>query len=302
MARKKRPLQAFANPASNKIPDVSMDLGSLDALIRSQSVKLKHFMAMVSPIGKKSRGDYRRPDQYDDVSSNGFLYKEVGCFPAVMTSNSRHKQDLDGGSMDNSTCFISLPRFYIGEDDEFLDKRIYLAPGDKVYLANPEVDVRVINYQEVEYTVTDNVLQFPVDSVQMLVDSRNQSYECGTDFVVTNDGNIRWIGKNPGIDPDTGKGRVYSIRYLYTAHWYVVSIPNEVRIGQVTENGVRSEQRYPYNAQLVREYVYHSRRNGDEKPPKEFDEGPTRETRAPIEPVLPQPFIKINMDDIEDDD
>lgn len=301
----KRPLQAFANPDSLKVPDVSFDLSSMDAFVKSQAVKLRHFMAMPSPIGKKSRGDYRRPDQYDDESTGGLLFKEAGCFSAVMLNNSRGKSDIDAGSMDMSSCRITLPRFYEDENGQDKQKRIYLAPGDKVYVANPDVDVRVVNYQEVEFTPDrDNVLQFPAVCVQMIQDSRGKTYEEDVDFRLTPDGNIRWVSpeNNPGIDPDTKKGRVYAVRYLYLAHWYIVSIPNEVRIGQVTDGENRSEARYPYNAQLVREYVYHQRKNSDNQAQKkEFDEGPSREVSEPQYPSGPTPFIKINMSDVEDE-
>lgn len=305
MSRKKRPNQAFANPTADAGVDVSMDMGAQDAFIKSQSVKLRHFMAMPSPIGKKSRGDYRRPDQYDDESVGGLLFKEAGCFSAVMLSNSRGKKDLDGGSMDMSSCRITLPRFYENEKGDDTQKRIYLAPGDKVYVANPEVDVRVVNYQEVEFNQErDNVLQFPAVCIQMIQDSRGITYEEDVDFKLTPDGNIRWTpgAKNPGIDPDTKMGRVYAVRYLYLAHWYIVSLPNEVRIGQVTDGNTRGESRYPYNAQLVREYVYHQRKNSDnQKQKKEFDHGPSREIQDPPYPVGEGPFIKINMSDVEDE-
>lgn len=300
---KKRPLQSVANPPGIQVPDVSFDLSSMDALVASHAVRLNHFMAMPSPIGKKARGDYRRPDQYDDESLGGFLYKKAGCFSAVMLGNSRSKSDIDGGSMDMSSCRITMPRFYEDENGDFTDKRIYIAPGDKVYVANPEVDTKVVNYQEVEYIPDrDNVLQFPAVCIQMISDSKNIQYEEGVDFTVTSQGNIRWTGRNPGIDPDTKKGRVYSVRYLYEAHWYVVSLPNEVRIGRVSDEKGRNESRFPYQAQLVREFVYHQRKNSDSTKPKaEKDEQPSREVIEPARPLAPGPFIKINMNDVEDE-
>lgn len=302
---KKRPKQAYANPPAIEIPDVSFSLDSFDELTRSQGIKLRHFMSMVSPLGKKQKGDWRRPDQYDDESVGGLIFKETGCFTANMESNNRSASDGEGGIMNNSSCFIGLPRFYEDANGNDIDKRIYLAPGDKLYVANPEVDVKVVNYQEVEYVPDrDNILQFPAVCVLMIVDSQGTSFEEGIDFKITPDGNLRWAPnkKNPGIDPDTKKGRVYAVRYLYVAHWYVVSIPNEVRIGNVTEGNERTEQRFPYNAQLVREYVYHQRKNSNAlEQPKEFDHGPSREVPNPPEPQGKLPFIRINMDDVEDE-
>jgi hypothetical protein len=89
----------------------------------------------------------------------------------------------------------------------------------------------------------------------MLRDSNNNSYKEGWDFKIDKDGNIQWIeGKrNPGIDTDTGLGRIYSIRYTYLAHWYIVDLINEVR---VTNDGEGNPVRMPYHATIQREYVY----------------------------------------------
>ena len=305
MARKKKGPQAVT--AFPEVPQVSFDLKVQDNFVTSHAVEFVHFSALPSPIGLKDKGGYRRSDQYDDESTNGFLYKKVGCFSAVMMSNSRQKADLDGGQMDPSVCRITLPRFYnIDENNESAGKRIYLAPGDRIYVKNPKVDTNVVNYQLMEYDQDrDNVAQFPIKCIESVVDNRNISYNEGVDFIVTREGNIRWINptKNPGMDVDTGKGRVYAIRYIYEAHWYVVSLPNEVRIGRVTEGDSREETRFPYQAQLVREYVYHNRKNSDKPNQKqEKDERPSREVPEPSNTLHKKPKIKIEMSDIEEGD
>ena len=109
-------------------------------------------------------------------------------------------------------------------------------------------------------------------------------------------------GKTPGIDPDTGKGRICSARYRYEAHWYIVSIINEVRIGNVTENGVRKEERLPYHATIVREYIFHNRNRGEETkeiPKLIKTEDQDRKNPAPQQEFNIPKVIKVNMDDIE---
>ena len=93
-----------------------------------------------------------------------------------------------------------------------------------------------------------------------VIDSRGIEYKENIDFTIDNFGNIAWIeGRpNPGIDPNTGSGRTYSIRYLYRAFYYVTSLLREVRITNVTEGGVRRAERMPYYIQVTREYIYHS--------------------------------------------
>jgi hypothetical protein len=59
--------------------------------------------------------------------------------------------------------------------------------------------------------------------------------------------------KNPGVDFESGSGRIYSIRYTYLAHWYIVELINEIR---VTNDGNGKPVRMPYHAVIQREYVY----------------------------------------------
>lgn len=305
MARKKtKGPQQFAAPIFGAVPQVSFNVNLQDNFITSHSVELEHYKAIPSPIGKKLKGDYRRSDELDTVSSNGYIYKCAGSFSAVMLGNNRGRGDGDGGFFDTSSARLTFPRFYNapGTKGESDGERIYLAPGDRVYVKNKDIDTRVPNYQEVQYDPNkDDILQFPAVKVEYLIDSRNIEYECGLDFKITEQGNIRWLpkGRNPGIDTETGKGRVYSIRYLYTAHWYIVSLINEVRIGRVTENGKRQESRFPYHASIVREYVYHNRNNAQEVIGDKKEDIP-RAQREPQERVNKGPFVKVNMDDIED--
>jgi hypothetical protein len=146
--------------------------------------------------------------------------------------------------------------------------RIYLSVGDRLYLNDSTANTRAVNYQQMSYDQDmDNVPMFPIwemDPNCPLTDSTGLEYSLGTDYCVTKGGNIRWVagGRNPGIDPDTGKGRVYSIRYVYRAFWYVVSLPKEIRITNVTEGGLRVPERMPEHAIIVREYIYHSQNKG----------------------------------------
>lgn len=303
----KRPIkQQQAIAAPDNVPEVYFNLNTQDNFVASMAPEYIHYQAIPSPLGKKSKGDYRRPDVYDDESLGGFLYQCAGTFSGVMLSNSRSKSDIDGGNEDSAGSRMTMPRFYNAEvEGDTVGKRIYMAPGDKVYIKDPNVDVKVVNYQEFEYTPDrDNIMQFPVHSVMSLVDSRNTRYTCGEDFEVTADGNIKWLNpvRNPGIDPDTGKGRVCAIRYLYLGFWYVISIPNEIRIGRVLEGDGRVEARFPYQVQLIREYVYHQRKNSDNAKQKvETDGLPSKEVPEPVRPIVKGPTVKVQMTDVEEE-
>ena len=251
----------------------SFNLFDQDVFVTSLGIDFTHFKAMPSPIGLKDRGEYRREDGVDIVSSNGMLYYCSGVFTATMTDNSRDQKRIEQGLLDPSQSKLVMPRFYKNSTNDnnasvITPTRIYLSIGDRLYLADKDADVRVPNYQQMTYEQdVDNVTMFPIwemDKNCPVIDSQGSTYDQGTDFCVTKAGNIRWItgGRNPGIDPDTGKGRVYSIRYLYRAFWYVVSLPKEVRITNVTEGGLRKPERMPEHAIIVREYIFHSQNKG----------------------------------------
>jgi hypothetical protein len=280
------------------ITEIGINLDSQDQFVKSHGVKLEHWVAIPSPIGLKERGDYRRSDQYDTISSNGMIYKKAGCFTGAIVSNSKRKRTNEGGIIDYSIARLLLPRFY--DESNGSSEEIHLAPGDRIFIK--DLEVLVPNYQRMEFNpVGLDRAQFPVKTVEYLIDSRNIEYKCGIHFEIK-DGHIKWInGKgNPGIDPDTGKGRIYAIRYKYNAHWYVTDIPNEVRVMQdIDGDGKRVAQRMPYSATIQREYVYYNQNNDVDK-----DHGREKEVRDIEEPkqVIEVPGeyqIKVDMDDIE---
>jgi hypothetical protein len=282
----------------------SFDLNRLDAFSTSLGLEFIHYKAMPSPIGKKDRGDYRRSDGVDTITSNGLIYKCVGRFTATMTDNSHNDKRGDSGVLDSSEGHLVLPRFYNvpGTNVTATGGRIYLLPGDRIYVADPTTDVKVSNAQQMDYEPgVDNVPMFPIVSLELpIIDSRNFEYKEGVDYQITQGGNICWLstGQNPGIDPDTGKGRVYSIRYLYHAYWYIFSLPKEVRVTKVTTNGVRSPERMPYLATVVREYIFHNQNRGELNNQLKSKD-PERKNQSPTETITPnRPYIPVDMSDI----
>jgi hypothetical protein len=273
---------------------VTMDLSKNDDLISQRGVEFVHWAALPSPIGLKDRGDYRRSDEFDTTSSNGMIYKKVGCFLATIVSNSKSKRSAEGGVVDYSTARLLVPRKYIDGEE------IHLAPGDRVFVK--DIEVLVSNYQRMEFIpgALDRA-QFPIKKIDFLIDSRDIEYKPGVHFTIKN-GHVSWIdGKdNPGIDPETGRGRIYSIRYKYNAHWYITEIPNEVRVTQGTnENGERVPERMPYSAIIQREYVYYNQNNDLDE--DHSDKKEHRNAEAPKEgiPIPGQYKIKVDMNDID---
>lgn len=281
---------------------ISLDLNKQDQFAKSFGVDFTHYQAQPSPIGKNDRGSYRRNDGVDTITSNGMIYTCAGKFLATMIDNTEDQSMVGAGLLDYSQCRIVMPRYYTSAINE--QKVIYLSPGDRIYLSDPDADVNVAGYQEMEYEPNvPNITVYPIEQIQgVVIDSRNMTYTEGLDFRICDQGNIIWLenGKNPGIDPTTGKGRIYSVRYLYRAHWYVLSLPKEIRVTGVTENGVRTPERMPYHAILVREWAYHNQNRGDAKNQNKSKE-PARAVEAPSLAQNPNKiFVPVDMSTISE--
>ena len=273
------------------LDQIQFNMFKHDEFVRSHGVTFQHFRAMPSPVGLKDRGEYRRSDALDTISSNGMIYKQCGCFTAPLLGNSKKHNSTEGGIFDQSMARITLPRFYDKDKEQDSDKPIRLCVGDRIYVKDLEIDV--VTYQRVDYNPEGvDLLQYPAMYVESIIDSKMIEYRQDIDFIITSYGNIKWIDgkKNPGIDPDTGKGRVYSIRYGYNAHWYITSIPNEVRVTNKTENGIRQPERGTYHAMIQREYVYHNTLNKEDEQTKK-DKNP----RHNIEPTESIPVEKAEV-------
>ena len=273
------------------IPNVGFNLKAQEQFAKDHGIVFEHYAAVPSPIGMKDRGDYRRPDSLDTIAENGFIYEKVGEFTGTILGNSKNHSDVEAGIYDQSTARLVMPKHYNESE-----KAIALLPGDRIYAKG--LEVAVPNYQKVNYNAKGvDILQFPVLCVDSVVDSNNKRYKQGVDFKITKDGNIKWIkGKNnPGIDPDTGKGRVYGIRYTYSAFWYIQRLINEIRI---TNKGTNKEPtRMPYHAVIQREYVYHNVLKNNPENKVEGKEN-KRTGPEPVESIDPNKYeVKVDIRD-----
>jgi len=286
-----------ANP--DMIPNIEFSLSAQEQFAKDKGIVFEHWAAIPSTIGAKDRGDYRRPDSLDTISENGFIYKKIGEFIATIVGNSSKQKNVEGGLHDNSTARLILPKFY-NKDCPSDEKEIALLPGDRIYAK--DISLKVPNYQKVEYDPKrPDLLQFPATDIVLLKDSRNIEYTCGVDYTLDDEGNVKWIhgNRNPGIDPETGRGRLYSIRYNYVAFWYIQQLINEIRITNTKD--ATTPSRLPYHAVIQREYVYHSRKRGNKKDTNVKTE--TERTNEPpkenIHPQDEQFDVKVEIRDFD---
>lgn len=297
----KKPAKGYSLNTLPKSPfnleNISFNLDKQDQFIQSHGVTFIHYKALPSPIGLKDRGEYRRSDAIDTISSNGFIYKKAGCFTAVFHGNGKKNTEIEGGQFNNSTARITLPRYYDKVDENAVDEFIFLSPGDRLYIK--DIEVLAVNYQRVQHNPNGiDFLQYPPTCVEHLMDSRGIEFKQGLDYNISK-GGIDWLNEGPGFDEDVGTGRVYSIRYRYVAHWYIAQLINEIRVCNVTDdNGDRGPQRMPYHAVIQREYVYHNQTNDGSNENKKQEKD--KESRVVQKPTESKNYkIKVNVNDYE---
>lgn len=293
----------------------SFDLNRLEAFSRGLGTTFYHWKSTISPIGLNDRGDYRR-NETDVLTSNGYIYHLAGTFTAVLTGNQKdQKRPAEGAVIDASQGNLVMPRFYDHHHPEAIgacscageikNKRIYITTGDRLY-TDPKIDDFVIGKEMLQFSYDGlGIPMFPIKTMDgPIIDSRGIQYKQDIDFNIDNWGNIVWTeGRpNPGIDPNTGSGRTYSIRYLYRAFYYVTSLLREVRITNVTEGGVRKPERMPYFIQVTREYIYHANNNSNKLNKPKNPAVQNRQVPAPIDTIdLPNGMVRVETTDVADD-
>jgi hypothetical protein len=228
---------------------LSLDAGAFDDAIRSQGVIFVHHRAMKCPVGSSDVYDTHRPHPDHSGCSNGFILTPAGKVTCLFINNSKDSQFQDVGIMDFSTVQAVVPRLYDDNDEEVL-----MSPFDRLYLSNE--GITVVNWEQKEHTPTGiDKLTFPVVKVQDLIDNLGNRYQQDRDFQITN-GSIQWSDNNPGVDPETGRGRIFSIRYLYTPFFYVKRVLHELRVAQIDGPTGRELEKMPQAVLLQREFVF----------------------------------------------
>jgi len=302
---KRKTQTAQRNALGNaSLPIVSFDASKLDYFITTHGVDWCLFTATPSVVGMIDKGDYRRPNQVDTISSNGYIYKKAGTFTGVLTSNSKSQSFGDmGGLVSQASGRVIMPRFFNKNCELAKGERIYPCVGDRIYKngAEKDSDLWVINFQRVDYDFgEDSKAQFPIKKVVSLNISTGEELVNGVDFLVTQDGDIRWIagGRNPGLNPNTQTGLPFSIRYLYTPFFYISALPHELRLtSSIVSDGVNDTVRLPYFLDVLREYLYQDQTNNG-RPNNPPSQSLNREPERPSAPITGHSPIKVSISDI----
>lgn len=229
---------------------VSFDPEAFDDLIRNHGVEVEHLRSMRCPVGMSDPDDImRRPHQHHQDCSNGFIYTLAGCVKASFLGNAKDSSFTDYGRVDGSTVQMTFARTY--EDKP--EVRVEMCQYDRIYLKDEAITV--VNWHTFAASATGiDRLQFPAVAAFDLVDAHGRRYVDCVDYCIRG-GQVHWAdGKSPGMDPNTGKGVVCSIRYSYRPFWYVERMIHEVRVAQIEDDyGNRTLERMHQQAALKRE-------------------------------------------------
>jgi len=233
---------------------ISFDPKAFDDFVRSQGIWLTHYRQVPDPRGMASRGDNRDVLNLRPQDSDGFIYEKAGRFQALFSSNSANVSQKDIGELSISTAYLTLPMLYPDTGEP-----IYITHWDRLFLEDIEIQVLNVQFLETRREGVDR-LQYPAVFVETLIDTDGKRYKQDVDFIITEDGDIKWTGNNrPNFNPKSGRGHVYAIRYRYTPYFVVSRLIHEIRVSQVTMNAfsaTRQLERMPYQVEVYREHVF----------------------------------------------
>lgn len=234
---------------------LTIDVDAQDYIVSTQGILYNHYLAMECPLGIVDRFDPRAEHVEHDTCQGGLIYKLAGKVFATSTSNSSDKTLRTQGEIDASTQMFTFRRGY-----EDCDCAVTVGVYDKLEYA--EEPPYIVQRQRIQYNSKTNIdrLQFPAIKIQILMDSEGISYNEGSDYILTN-GNIVWIGNRPKVNPDTGRGGVYQVRYLYRPYWIVKSITKDIRVARQNNDDGSTLAKSNIAAICQREYQYMNEKN-----------------------------------------
>jgi hypothetical protein len=257
---------------------IYQSLIAFDNNIRNSGVQMCHFTVTPCPVGRISKFDTLNKPHPDHAGcQNGHIYTFAGKVTVLFTGNTKRPNYAEGETINGSTAQASIPRFY----DDNPTCPVIVSPWDRFTFHEPPF--QVVHWELIDSNEQGNDrLKFPAVEIQQLIDNRGIGYQPCQDFVIDGNGDIQWLTNNrPGTDPDTGKGRLYSVRYLYNPFYYCSGLGHEVRVlPAITPDGKRQMMQAPRQITLERENTFRMGEHDDETQSTAKD-AKIRQFRAP---------------------
>jgi len=256
---------------------IYQSLIAFDNNVRNSGIKMCHFTVIPCPVGRYSKTDtLNRPHDDHSGCQNGHIYTFAGQVTVLFTGNAKRPNYGEGETINGSTAQVTVPRFY----DDQPELPVVVSPWDRFTFSEPPFQVVHWELIDSNETGTDR-LKFPAVKVLQLIDSAGVSYDHG-DYCIDGNGDIVWNSqKRPGYDQDSGRGRCYSIRYLYNPFYYCSGLGHEVRVlPAVGPDGTRQMMQAPRQITLERENTFRQADNDTETQSTSKD-AQIRQVRAP---------------------
>ena len=242
--------------------------------IANQGIKFDHWMCIPDPLFQHEIGDVRHSFGYEDGfqqvpdsdrfhRENGWLYVKNKSVYGTFMGNAKDFKAVAAGLYGDSGATISLNRFYIDTDE-----KIQISENDKLIPCDLKEEFFSVNWQKFTHNPTGiDRMQFKVCKVVFLIDSDGIQYIKDRDFAVEN-GYIKWIdgADRPGLDKQTGKGKVCAIRYTYKPQYYIQRVLHDIRMRpMLTQDGEVTPKAGPQLVQVQADWIYLERRTNNDK-------------------------------------
>lgn len=215
---------------------VKSDALAWNDFISGLGMRMQHWSYIPYVLGASDVGMLRfyestpvPPSQTNNfIYDNNGIYKYEGDVFVIWQSNSKQLTMMPAGYYPQSNGMVTINRHYIDSErivglSEF-DKLIPVINGDPLEYAS-------VNWEKIQHNPTGiDRLMFQAVLVEHLIDANGVQYTQNIDFVLDN-GYIKWLngGKRPGLDPNTGIGMIYAIRYRYVPSFYIKYAAHELR-------------------------------------------------------------------------
>jgi len=253
---------------------VRPDFAAENLHIANQGLKFFHYMCVPDPILQHNAGDVRHSFGYDDGNQqfenndrfqreNGFIYVKKGVIYGTFMNNSKDFKNIAAGLYGASGATISMDRYY-----KDTTEKITVSENDKLIPCELPSEFFSVNWQKFTHNPTGiDRMQFKVCEVLFLIDSDGVAYQKDQHFQVVN-GYIQWIdgASRPGIDEQTGSGKVCAIRYTYKPFYYIKTVLHDIRIRPKLEpDGNVTPKAGPVLAMVQADWVYLQHRTQEDK-------------------------------------
>lgn len=226
------------HPYGPAVPGGIFSTDAHDNLVRSKGFKATHWRhALVASRETPAAGVFL--DTPTDIPGYN-LYDPRPFYIAVQQLNWQDQYIIQGVHGSHAISTVNYTTYY--EEDRPDKDRVYLRKNDIVTIEN---DVTVLTQELFEYKPNGlQRLKFPIIDVDYLADGRNNRYEQGIDFVIT-DNMIEWIGNKPLWDAGKGRGDSLSIVYWTKPYFSVLTTPRVFRTVFSNEFGNDSKPSFP---------------------------------------------------------